>query len=621
MHVHPTSAVFKYWQPLIAGTLLLVSASLLAQTPDEHAKHHGSAETPAVSSPPSADQAGAAPTSGANATPGGMGCSGGGCMREPARQLYPALMALPDLPPERRADIEHQAHARMIEGTRQMSAAAADITAAVDRQDFALMQQASAQLDAALDQFESGLAAHRALAEGQAPRNIALRWFKRQMNLTDPIANPQPHGIFGLSAFHYVAMALLAAFATLASWMYVTRSRRVTAILTSLRTSDPSTATGTPSSPVPIPASTTVPATQPTATATRVPPSPTGNWAGKLRVARIFRETPTVKTFRLVPVEAQGPLPFAFEPGQFLTVAAPADGKAVKRSYSIASSPCCQGWCEITVKHERGGVVSGYLHEHVAEGDLLEVSGPYGRFTFRGQEAPSVVFIAGGVGVTPLMSAIRYLTDQSWNGRIDLLYACARLDSVIFREELAYLTARHPNLHVTIVLSDEPAGEWTGARGFVTADMLSRVPEIRSRRIHLCGPPVMMDAVKKELAALGVPEGSIKMELFLGVPKPTALPSVAAPKVDVVQSATCNFARSGKSAPLREGQTVLEAAEENGVTIEYQCRQGYCGVCKVKLIDGNVTMAVQDGLTPADKASGLILACQAKAKSDISVDA
>ena len=306
-----------------------------------------------------------------------------------------------------------------------------------------------------------------------------------------------------------------------------------------------------------------------------------------------------------------------FEPGQFLTVSVEIDGKPVRRSYSIASSPCCHGWCEITVKHESGGIVSGYLHTRIKEGDSLDASGPYGRFTFRGHEAPSVVFIAGGVGITPLMSSIRYLTDQSWNGRIDLIYACARLDAVIFREELDQLARRHPNLHVTVILSSEPSGEWKGQRGYVTSELLAGVPDIRSRRIHLCGPPIMMEAVKKALAALGITGDAIKTELFLSAP-----PAQARPPGAVLETAvTCSFARSSKSAPLVAGETVLECAESIDVPIEYACRQGYCGVCKLKLLAGNVTMEVQDGLTPADKASGLILACQAKSTADISVDA
>ena len=78
---------------------------------------------------------------------------------------------------------------------------------------------------------------------------------------------------------------------------------------------------------------------------------------------------------------------------------------------------------------------------------------------------------------------------------------------------------------------------------------------------------------------------------------------------------------ASSNAPLAAGQTVLEAAEEVGVPIEYACRQGYCGLCKIKLLSGEVTMDVDDGLTPLDRSSGVILACQAKASADISVDA
>lgn len=605
----------------LLAVLWVACSPLRAQTPDEHAQHHPPTDAPAPAPTEPSRPAGAGPVSSGGAGMGDMmGCTGSGCMgNQSARQLYPALMALPDLPPEQRAEIERQAHARMIEGAAQMGAAVSEVARAVERQDFAAMQEATARMNVALGQFESGLAAHRALAEGQAPRNIASRWFKREMSLADPITSTQPHSAFGLSSFHYSAMALLAAFALLVSWMYVARTRRVGALLTSLRTREVSSleapAAVSPSVTAPVPSAAIAPARSEPA---RVPPTTTGNWAGTLRVARIFQETPTVKTFRLA-LDGAGPLPFMFEPGQFLTVAVSADGKQVKRSYSIASSPCCHGWCEITVKHESGGVVSGHLHDRIKEGDSLDLSGPYGRFTFRGVEAPSVVFIAGGVGITPLMSSIRYLTDQSWNGRIDLLYACARLDAIIFREELDYLARRHPNLHVTIVLSNESSDAWSGSRGFITSDLLGRVPDIRSRRIHLCGPPVMMDAVKKELGKLGVTEASIKTELFLSAPK--AVPPTAIPAAETAPAVTCSFARSNKRAPMAAGKTVLETAESIDVAIEYACRQGYCGVCKVKLVAGSVTMAVEDGLTPADKASGLILACQAKATADITVDA
>lgn len=585
--------------PVLLAMALLVHRPATAQTADEHAAHH--AAPPAATAPTNATSPPMGSTPAAPA--GGMGQEMGSMMKQmgapPAKELYPSLMELPDLPLEKRAEVQQRAHERMVGGVGLMDAALGDLSMASERDDYAAMQSATSRLREGLAQFDSGLAAHRALAEGKAPRNIALTWFKREMNLLDPAPVAAPHGLFGLSAFHYVTMAAVAIFASLLGAMTWTRQRRA----------------GTLAKQLSAPAPPSVIKSAP-----RAPASSLGGWSGALRVAHIFQETADVKTFRLAPVSGEE-LPFSFEPGQFLTLSVPIDGKTVRRSYSIASSPGCHGWCEVTVKYARGGAVSGYLHERVRVGDVLDASGPYGRFTFRGREAPSVVMIAGGVGITPMMSAVRYLTDQSWTGDIYLVYACARRDMVIFREELDYLAKRHPNLHVTFVLSDEPGQDWTGPRGFVTADLLQgTVPDLPARRVHLCGPPPMMEAVKRELALAGVPEGQVQTELFLSpeVRKPVA-PTVAPGAA--VPAANCRFARSGKAVPLTEGQTVLEAAEAAGVALDYSCRQGFCGVCKTRLLEGEVNMAVDDGLAPADKAAGYILTCQAKARHDIVVDA
>jgi len=573
------------------------------------------------------------PSASASPAAGGMGGQMGGMMEggmgkmmegmgaSPPKELYPSLMDLPNLPPERRAEIERLAHDRMTAGREQMATAATRLSDAAVREDYAAMQQAASQMREALAQFESGVAAHRALAEGKAPRNVSLQWFKQDMNLL-PAASTEPsHGLFGLSWFHYFVMFNLTAFAAVMVWMYFHKMRRAEALLSQLASGTAAPAVGSAGA---TPAATAAIFTAPSAAP--VAPVVAAKWAGQLRVARIFQETPEVKTFRFAPPEGGEFLPFTFDPGQFLTVSVKGDGQELKRSYSISSSPCCQGWCEITVKHVAGGRVSAYLHEQVRDGDLLNVSAPSGRFTFRGKEAPSVVFIAGGVGVTPLMSSIRYLTDQSWPGEIFLIYACASRKDIIFREELEYLQQRHPTLHITITLSKEDLPDWQGARGYVTKELLlGAVPDIAARRVHLCGPPPMMEAVKKVLAEIGVPTEQVKTELFLSPePRriPTAEPTTApASTARAVQAPVCTFARSGKSALLPPNKTVLEASEDVGVNIDNSCRQGYCGVCKVKLLAGRVTMGVEDALDENDKAQNIILACQAKSTSDVTVEA
>jgi len=402
------------------------------------------------------------------------------------------------------------------------------------------------------------------------------------MNLA-PVAGltTRGHRIFGLSLLHFFVMLALSAFFVAMVWMYFFKMRRAAQLLRHLAGAPAMSSTAdaahisSPASltagvaPSVAPLTPTVPGPAPPAPFQKAAGGSTGSevtaaagarasapWTGQLRVAGIFDETPTVKTYRLAN-PGGGDLLFTFEPGQFMTVALTVQGKLTRRPYSIASSPCCRGWCEISVKHAPSGLVSGYLHEHVREGDLLDVVAPSGRFTFRGVEASSVVFIAGGIGITPLMSAVRYLTDQSWQGEIHLLYACARMEEVIFREELDLLQRRHANLYPTITLSHEDSAAWTGQRGFITKELLTKtLPALTSRRVHLCGSPRMLDAVKALLTELGVPAGQVYTEIFLG---PVAGRAPAAPPAEKVlgglpvqapKTAVCTFVRSRKTAAL-----------------------------------------------------------------------
>ena len=117
-------------------------------------------------------------------------------------------------------------------------------------------------------------------------------------------------------------------------------------------------------------------------------------------------------------------IPFPYLPGQFLRLSLEIDGKPVKRAYTIASTPTRNSYIEITVKREEHGLVSRYLHDHVNVGDLLNITAAAGKFTFTGSEHDSIVLIGGGVGITPLMSVVRGLTDIGWDKEIYFLYTC-----------------------------------------------------------------------------------------------------------------------------------------------------------------------------------------------------
>ena len=358
-------------------------------------------------------------------------------------------------------------------------------------------------------------------------------------------------------------------------------------------------------------------------------------WSGELQVMRIVEETPDVRTFRLGPKEG-GKLPFPYRPGQYLNLALTIDGVRVNRSYTIASSPAQPSFCELTVKRKADGYVSKYLHDVLRAGDTLKVSAAFGRFVFTGAEANEVLLIAGGVGVTPVMSILRYLADCSWPGQIHFLFSVRQRRDVIFSSEIKSLQSRFANLHVYVTLSDGTDGSWAGERGRITGEMLRRlIPNLKNLPVYLCGPDPMMTGTRAVLLELGVSEGQIKMEAFTATG-----PAIATPRGPAEDSLrpeggiggessglvgrslpTVHFRRSGKVAELATGLSILEAAEDAGLEIPFECRSGICGQCKTKLLEGQVTMDVEDALSAADKSNGIILACQAHSARDVAVDA
>ncbi|MDA9494200.1 FAD-binding oxidoreductase [Bradyrhizobium sp. CCBAU 11361] len=612
---HPTGQVAQRWE--------------LAQAEDDHAAHHPAA---------SGSAGGAADVPPSGATPGMMGGMDG-MMGRPRKEFYPALMDMPALSAEQRSRLEVQARERISAEADRLATAEMDLRHAIAGGDIVAADQASRRLRESLNAVQSGVVALRSLREGEPPQQIAQAWFKSQMNLLPQRgAMAADDGTQGISWFHVTTMALLVLFSLTLLAVYVARMCRANALVDRLTRAVAAPAAAASLASAPVVGS---PADKAEATSSREVDrrsrrgEASRSWKGKLRVCAIYQETPNVKTFRLQAPDGDA-IPFAFLPGQFLTYAIEIDGEAVRRSYTIASSAAQTAYVETTIKREDGGLLSDYMHGHLKAGDLIEVAGPSGAFTFTGTEADSVVLIGGGVGITPLMAAIRYLSDIAWPGPIYLVYGAQTTEQFIFRDELEYLQRRMNNLHVAATMVRAAGTSWMGSEGQITAEFLTQaVPDLTRRRVHLCGPPGMMDALRKTLIGLGVPREQIKTEAFGpargAVPPPGKVGAeVPMPGVEAGNqgdaaagpaTATIRFARSGKVVALPPDKSVLEVAESAGVSIDYSCRAGVCGVCKTHLLQGNVTMEVQDALTADDKANGLILACQARSVGDLVVEA
>ncbi len=696
----------------LSVALVLLALPSFSQTPEEHASHHptvippaagaaapvaaagmgdmmGKMMAPASSSPaappvpgsmpagPAAEMPGMVPVTGAAAGAAGAagampaaaassgGCMGGGCGSAAAKTpLYSSLMTLPTLTPEKRAEIDALASQQMSEGKGRLDAGLAAFNRATLAGDNAGLQQSVGMMHEGLDELGAGIAARRVLAEGKAPRNLALDWFKREMNLASPIGTRESDRVLGVTPFHLFTMGLLIAFTLSMLLMYFFKMRRAQALFGRVK---PDPASPPPGSSPPLggaPPPSAVPPNPPPASASDAPsvrPIATtaslisstdslsgslrathdsssnegaplsANWRGQLRVASIVSETPSVKTLRLLPASNEEFLPFTFIPGQFMNLAFWIGGARMNRSYSISSSPTNRAYLDLTVRREPRGAVSRHIDDLLKVGDDIEAGGPVGRFTFTGTEADSIVLIAGGVGITPMMSIALYLTQQEWPGDIFFFYACRAPKDFIFAKQIGDLERQNPHLHVIVTMSSTDSTDWQGPQGRLSkALFMQRVPRLASRRFHLCGPPAMMDAVKEILAELGVPAEQVKTESF-GTIKPTpALAGSSAKRTKEATGPIVTFSKNNKSAKIRTDlqtgdspplQSILELSEELSIPIQFSCRVGTCGVCKTKLSSGEVDQAVQDALDDDEKAHGIILACQAKPKGAVAVDA
>lgn len=616
---------------VLAACVLAMPAR--AQQADEHSAHHpaGAQPAPSPSSASAGTMAGTQPAAGGEMSSmmqsmmGGESEHGGHNRRSP---FFTQLLNLPALSGEEKQAFARKANARIADGLALIDAGNAAAMHAPTPQ---ARLDAAKQLREGLDLLKGGAAAQAALEdEGQAPV-AAQTWFREQLGMAAP-AHDSDRQLFGVSPSHLLLMLALALVSASLIVLQMLRFRRVRKLVgASKTTSGPgvdTTGSALPRAADQPEASAASPATKPSPKIIAVPAAalrPSKRWSGQLKVVQIVRETPTVQTFRLADPGADR-LPFDFLPGQFLQVEVPPDaGKTARRSYTIASSPTQRAYVELTVKREEQGAVSKYLHDKLEAGDLLKVAGPFGEFTFTGTDAESIVLIAGGVGITPMMSVLRYLTDIAWSGQIFFLYGARSTEEFVFRDELERLERRFANLHVMAAMQRSAGTVWLGAEGPITKEMLrSAVPDIAKRRVHLCGPPGMMAAMREQLADLGVPEAQLHTEAFgpASLPADAAelevreAPAGAAAKRAELKSkmapTTVTFSISGVSAALPADETVLEAAEQAGVEIPYACRVGQCGVCVTKLLAGEVTMDVETGLALEDKQQGYVLACQAK---------
>ena len=350
-------------------------------------------------------------------------------------------------------------------------------------------------------------------------------------------------------------------------------------------------------------------------------------WPGfkEMRILHIRKESASITSFLLVPIDGQ-PLP-AFAAGQFIVLRLHVDPNqgAVLRSYSLSDLPVADHF-RISVKSESNGVGSSFLCNRMREGDVLDVSAPRGSFTLHPGENP-VVLLSAGVGATPVLSMLHTLATEESQRQVWWIYGARDRANHPFAEESRVLLKQLSRGRSYVVYSrpaaiDEPERDFD-ASGHVDAALLQRIGVSRDSDFYLCGPSSFLQNMRDGLRSWGVPDENVHEEVFGALEGIT--PGMA--KVDHTPhlpdgppgpGPSVSFARSGITAEWDpKYQSLLELAEACDVPVRWSCRTGVCHTCVTGLIGGPISYDPEPLEIPAP---GNVLVCCSHPDANVILD-
>ena len=344
-----------------------------------------------------------------------------------------------------------------------------------------------------------------------------------------------------------------------------------------------------------------------------------------MRILHIRKESASITSFLLVPIDGQ-PLP-AFAAGQFIVLRLHVDPNqgAVLRSYSLSDLPVADHF-RISVKSESNGIGSSFLCNRVREGDVLDVSAPRGSFTLHPGENP-VVLLSAGVGATPVLSMLHTLATEESQRQVWWIYGARDRANHPFAEESRVLLKQLSRGRSYVVYSrpaaiDEPERDFD-ASGHVDAALLQRIGVSRDSDFYLCGPSSFLQNMRDGLRSWGVPDENVHEEVFGALEGIT--PGMA--KVDHTphlpdgppgSGPSVSFARSGITAEWDpKYQSLLELAEACDVPVRWSCRTGVCHTCVTGLIGGPISYDPEPLEIPAP---GNVLVCCSHPDANVILD-
>jgi len=347
-----------------------------------------------------------------------------------------------------------------------------------------------------------------------------------------------------------------------------------------------------------------------------------------LKVVEIVPETTEANSIRFeIPPELRDE--FAFRAGQHLTLRTTIDGEEVRRNYSLCTAPDEQDWM-VTVKRIGGGLFSNWVGDQLKAGDTIEVMVPHGSFVtdYDASKSRRLVGIAGGSGITPVMSLIKTLLREEPQSRFTLLYGNRDSSSVIFLEALAALKDKHLGRLEIYHFLDQEEQDIDLFNGMLNRERLEEaitalVPDAPIvDGWFICGPGPMMDAAEGALLNRNIPKERIHIERFTADRPPEAVSREMAQLQTQAEGVAVSVTLDGRTRRVQfTAGNILDSARAAGLPAPFACKAGVCATCRAKVTKGKVEMAARYGLTDEEVAAGYVLTCQSVPLGDgVAVD-
>ena len=338
-------------------------------------------------------------------------------------------------------------------------------------------------------------------------------------------------------------------------------------------------------------------------------------------VVRKVKESEEITSFYLKP-EDGSQIP-RFKAGQYLTIKLdiPGQAKPVVRPYSLSDYSEPRDYYRLSIKLEPApeglkdvppGLSSNFMHSQVLEGSTIPIKLPSGKFVLDVHKNIPVVLISNGVGITPMISMVKACGLHNPSRPVWFLHGTRNGQYHVFRDEVSKLAEQNPNLKVHFAYSrprSEDEGQFQSA-GHVNVEMIQSLVN-QDSEFFLCGSPPFLKEIREGLQGWGVPEDKIFFESFM---KASTVPSNSTSSAEVEGEMTeISFTQSGKMLTWEaQYNSILEFAEANELNPDYSCRQGICGTCVCKILEGEVEYQEEP---TAEIPEGSVLTCISKPKT------